>query len=57
MIGCRQANPGNGMIMLSDKWTLAIALAGALTLAGCGKPQTDTQPSASEPAAPAAAEA
>jgi len=42
--------------MLSDKWTLAIALAGALTLAGCGKPQTDTQSSASEPAAPAAAD-
>ena len=44
-------------MMLSDKRTIAMALAGALTLAGCGKPQTETQPDASEPAAPAAADA
>jgi len=43
--------------MLSDKRTIAIALAGALTLAGCGKPQTETQPGAGEPAPPAAADA
>ena len=43
--------------MLSDKWTIAIGLAGALALAGCGKPQTETQPGAGEPAPPAAADA
>ena len=57
MIGCPQADLTNGIMMLSDKRTIAIALAGALTLAGCGKPQTETPPGASEPAAPAAADA
>ena len=44
-------------MMFSNKWMLVIALAGALALAGCGKPQTGTLPSASEPAAPTAADA
>ncbi len=57
MIGCREANLTNEIMMLSDKRTLAVTLAGALALAGCGKPQTEPQPSVSEPAAPAAAEA
>ena len=33
--------------MKLDKPTLAIALVGALMLAGCGKPQADTEPGAS----------
>ena len=56
MIACQQADLTNGIMMLSDKRTIAMALAGALALAGCGKPQTETQPDASEPAAPAAAD-
>jgi hypothetical protein len=43
--------------MKSYTQTLALALASAALLAGCGKPQTETQPGASEPAAPAAPEA
>ena len=43
-------------MMLIDKWTLAMALGGALALAGCGKSPADPQPSADEPAAPAAAD-
>ena len=43
--------------MTSDKRILAIALVGSLMLAGCGKPQADTQPGATELAAPAAAAA
>jgi len=57
MIAGQQADLTNGIMMLSDKRTIAIALAGALTLAGCGKPQTETQPGAGEPAPPAAADA
>lgn len=45
------------MMMFLNKRTIAIALAGALTLAGCGKPQTETPPGATEPVAPAAADA
>ena len=57
MIACQQADLTNGIMMLSEKRTIAIALAGALTLAGCGKPQTETQPGAGEPAPPVAADA
>jgi tetratricopeptide (TPR) repeat protein len=44
MIGWRQANLTNGIMILLDKRTVAIALVGALALAGCGKPQRETQP-------------
>jgi hypothetical protein len=42
--------------MKPDQVTLALAMAGALILAGCGKPQTGTQPAATEPAAPVTAD-
>jgi hypothetical protein len=57
MIGCPQADLTSEIMMLSDKRTLAVALAGALAMAGCGKPPNETQPVADETAAPATANA
>jgi hypothetical protein len=45
------------MMMLSDKWTMALALAGTLALAGCGKPPANTQPAAGDNPAAAPADA
>jgi hypothetical protein len=56
MAGGREAASIIGTIMSSNKWTTALALAGGLALAGCGKPQTDTQPAVSDAPAAAAAD-
>jgi hypothetical protein len=50
MAGRRQAAATNEMMMFSGKWITAVTLAGALAVAGCGKPQADAPPSATEPA-------
>jgi hypothetical protein len=57
MIGRRQANLTKGIMILPDVRTLAVILAGALALVGCGKPQIETQPGAGEPMAAAPADA
>jgi hypothetical protein len=44
-------------MMSTHERVATFGLALALALAGCGKPQTETQPGAGEPAAPAAADA
>ncbi len=56
MAGAPEAASPIGTMMFSNKWSMALALAGGLALAGCGKPQTDTQPAASDAPAAAAAD-
>jgi hypothetical protein len=48
MAGGPEAALTLGMKMLSDRWTITVVLAAALTVAGCGKRKADAPPSVSD---------
>jgi hypothetical protein len=55
MVGGRPAVSGTEMTMRLEEYVIAMALVGALSLTGCGRPQSETPPAAGEPADPATA--